>query len=47
MILKRLQDEKMLENCDDAFIKASKAKTDNEEFSYFRVLGLPFQISKN
>lgn len=46
MILRRLQADQILENCDVVFMKASKAKVE-EECSYFRVIGLPFQISKN
>jgi hypothetical protein len=46
MLLKRLRDEKVIEDTDALFYRQHKA-TEEGEFAYFRCLGLPFQISKH
>lgn len=45
MLLKRLRDEKAIEDSDALFYKNVKGAEEGE-FAYFRCLGLPFQISK-
>lgn len=47
-VLRRLREEGLLEDTDVAFRKEHQAKEESGgEFSYFRCIGLPFQISKN
>ena len=46
-ILKRLKDQKSLEDSDILFWKKHRNTKSTENYSYFRCLGLPFQISKS
>lgn len=46
MLLKRLRDEKAIEDTDAMFYRKFK-EAEEGEFAYFRCLGLPFQISKH
>lgn len=47
MVLKRLREEGGLQDSDVTFFKRHKSGGSVSEYSFFRCIGLPFQISKN
>lgn len=47
MLLVRLREERVVEDCDVVFFRGHQSQGLGADFSYFRCVGLPFQISKN
>jgi hypothetical protein len=47
LLLRKLREERAIEDTDVAFCKQHAERELSEDFSYFRCIGLPFQISKN